>query len=109
MKHLLTVLILGVVLFSCTQTPKTETAPAATVAGDGIDRTALPVKAPLNPTFKQLDVRNAKMPERFEVKAPEGAPNVILVLVDDLGFAGTSIFGGPVSTPTFDRICSEGV
>jgi arylsulfatase A-like enzyme len=47
--------------------------------------------------------------ERFEVKAPEGAPNVILVLVDDLGFAGTSAFGGPVSTPTFDRLASEGI
>ena len=108
MKNLLNVFILGIVLFSCTQAPKTETAPTAAGA-DGIDRTVLPVKAPLNPTFKELDVRDAKMPERFEVKAPEGAPNVILVLVDDLGFAGTSIFGGPVSTPTFDRIASEGI
>jgi arylsulfatase len=56
-----------------------------------------------------LDVRNVTAPERFEVKAPEGAPNVILVLLDDLGFAGTSQFGGPVSTPTFDRIASEGI
>jgi arylsulfatase A-like enzyme len=45
----------------------------------------------------ELDVRNATPPPRFEVKAPEGAPNVVLVLIDDLGFAGTSAFGGPVA------------
>jgi arylsulfatase len=50
-----------------------------------------------------------KAPPRFEVKAPQGAPNVLLVLIDDLGFAGTSAFGGPVPTPTFDRIASEGL
>jgi arylsulfatase len=42
-------------------------------------------------------------------QAPTGAPNVLIVLVDDLGFAGTSAFGGPVSTPTFDRMASGGL
>jgi arylsulfatase A-like enzyme len=93
----------SLVNLSCKQQAKQQ------VGTDGLDRTSLPVKAPLNPTFTELDVRNAKMPDRFEVKAPEGAPNVILVLLDDLGFAGTSNFGGPVSTPTFDRIASEGI
>lgn len=78
-------------------------------AGGELDRTVLPIKAPPRPTSKELDIRNAKQPERFEVKAPEGAPNVILVLLDDLGFAGTSQFGGPVATPTFDRLASEGL
>jgi arylsulfatase A-like enzyme len=108
MKHFITVLILGIVLFSCTQAPKQEAAPA-TVGTDGFDRTVLPIKAPTRPTLTELDVRNATLPERFEVKAPEGAPNVILVLVDDLGFAGTSAFGGPVATPSFDRLASEGI
>ena len=80
------------------------------VAGDyKVDRSVLPVKAPPRPDYKELDVRNATPPPRFEVKAPEGAPNVLVVLVDDLGFAGTSTFGGPVQTPTFDQIASEGV
>ncbi len=74
-----------------------------------LDRTVLPIKTPARQTTKELDVRNATQQQRVEVKAPEGAPNVILVLVDDLGFAGTSAFGGPVSTPTFDRIAKEGV
>jgi arylsulfatase len=91
----------------CTQ-PQ-QKAETSAVASAGIDRTVLPVKAPTRPTFTELDVRNVTAPERFEVKAPEGAPNVILVLLDDLGFAGTSQFGGPVSTPTFDRIASEGI
>lgn len=73
------------------------------------DRTVLPVKAPENKTYQELDVRGLTAPPRFEVKAPEGAPNVILVLMDDLGFAGTSQFGSPVNTPTFDRVAKEGV
>lgn len=90
----------------CTQPQQKEETPAVST---GIDRTVLPIKAPPRPTSKELDIRNAKQPERFEVKAPEGAPNVILVLVDDLGFAGTSTFGGPVSTPSFDKLASEGI
>ncbi len=89
--------------------PEKADQPAVSATGDGIDRTVLPIKAPPRPTFTELDVRNVTQPERFEVKAPEGAPNVILVLLDDLGFAGTSAFGGPVSTPTFDRVASEGI
>lgn len=74
-----------------------------------VDRTVLPIKAPPRQTSKILDIRNAKLPEHFEVKAPKGAPNVILVLMDDLGFAGTSTFGGPVSTPSFDKLANEGL
>ena len=101
-------LILALALtFGCSQPQKKEA--ASVVSADGFDRTVLPIKAPARPTYTELDVRNATPPERFEVKAPEGAPNVILVLLDDLGFAGTSAFGGPVATPTFDRLASEGI
>jgi arylsulfatase len=81
---------------------------ASEVRGE-IDRTVLPIPEPKSPVYTELDVRNAKAPPRFEVKAHEGAPNVLLVLVDDLGFAGTSTFGGPVRTPTFDRVADEGL
>lgn len=77
--------------------------------GGSMDRTVLPIKEPLRQASSTLDVRNATPPPRFEVKAPPGAPNVLLVLVDDLGFAGTSTFGGPVRTPTFDRIARGGL
>ena len=64
-----------------------------------LDRTSLPIKTPARQTTKELDVRNVTQPVRVEVKAPEGAPNVILVLLDDLGFAGTSAFGGWQRSP----------
>ena len=84
--------------------------PSATIKAEGeLDRTVLPIPEPDPPLYTELDVRNATPPPRFEVKAPEGAPNVVVVLVDDLGFAGTSTFGGPVATPTFDQIANEGL
>lgn len=55
----------------------------------GLDRTVLPIPEPSYPPVTELDVRKATAPPRFEVKAPNGAPNVVLVLIDDLGFAGT--------------------
>ena len=42
-------------------------------------------------------------------RAPSGAPNVVLILVDDVGFGATSTFGGPISTPTFDKLAAEGL
>ncbi|MEY4243372.1 MAG: hypothetical protein RLZZ245_957 [Verrucomicrobiota bacterium] len=73
------------------------------------DRSVLPITEPLRETTSTLDVRKATPPPRFEVKAPEGAPNVLLVLLDDLGFAGTSAFGGPIATPNFDRLAAGGL
>src|SRR5205807_4856329 len=43
------------------------------------------------------------------VKAPDGAPNILLVLIDDAGFGNPSTFGGPVATPTFDKLATEGL
>jgi len=79
------------------------------VAQDAVDRTVLPVAAPPVPAFDVLDARDAKAPSLFAVKAPWGAPNVLIVLLDDLGFAGTSTFGGPVSTPEFDALAADGL
>lgn len=41
--------------------------------------------------------------------APKGAPNVLLILTDDVGFGATSPFGGPIPTPTFDRLARNGL
>lgn len=110
MKRISAITILSLFLtffYGCQEKTAEQSAPET--ASDGIDRTVLPIKFPLRQTSKELDIRNATQPERYEVKAPEGAPNVILVLVDDLGFAGTSAFGGPVSTPNFDQVAREGI
>jgi len=74
-----------------------------------LDRTTLPILGPKPPVSREIDVRNAKMPPRFEIKAPAGAPNVVIVLIDDLGFGATSTFGGPVRTEVLDRLAGNGV
>jgi len=78
-------------------------------AQQALDRTVLPIAVPSAPEFVETDVHNATAPPFFKVTAPEGAPNVLIVLVDDLGFAGTNTFGGPVSTPAFDQLAAEGL
>ena len=83
---------------------------ATLVSGqEEIDRTVLPIQEPERPTYSELDVRNVKTPPRFEVKAPAGAPNVVIVLIDDIGFGGPSTFGGPIQTPTLDKLAANGL
>ena len=82
---------------------------AAAMAQTAIDRTVLPVPEPQYPHSTVLDVRNATAPSRFEVKAPAGAPNILIVLIDDMGFGQSSIFGGPINMPTVERLASNGL
>jgi arylsulfatase len=74
-----------------------------------LDRSVLPVPEPQRPTYTEIDARNAALPPRFEVKAPEGAPNVVIILIDDLGFGVPTTFGGPVSMPTLDSLAQGGL
>lgn len=78
-------------------------------AQDNLDRTVLPIAEPKRSTYKELDVRNVKAPPHFNVKAPAGAPNVVIVLIDDLGFGAPSAFGGPIATPTLDKLAQNGL
>jgi arylsulfatase A-like enzyme len=43
------------------------------------------------------------------LRPPEGAPNVLIVLIDDAGFGSSSAFGGPCNTPTFERLAGDGL
>ncbi len=81
----------------------------AASAQENFDRTVLPIQEPERPTYSELDVRNVEPPPRFEVKAPKRAPNVVIVLIDDVGFGATTTFGGPIRTPTLDGLASEGL
>ena len=74
-----------------------------------LDRTSLPIAEPDYPRSTVLDARDAKAPPRFEIKAPVSAPNVLIVLVDDMGFGMPSAFGGPVRMPTADRLAKQGL
>ena len=91
----------------CSAPPEQTSTPAAPAGG--IDRTVLPIAEPARQRYTELDARNAKPPARFEVKAPSNAPNVVIVLIDDVGFGGPSTFGGPIRTPTMDQLAQGGL
>lgn len=78
----------------------------ASVAGD---RTVLPLTESYRKPITTFDVRNVKAPPVFQVRPPKGAPNVVVILIDDLGFGGTSTFGGVIPTPTFGRLADAGL
>ncbi|HEX3232319.1 MAG TPA: sulfatase-like hydrolase/transferase, partial [Pyrinomonadaceae bacterium] len=96
--------------FGCSQQPAGPTASnTADTGSDKLDRTILPIVEPQRQTYKELDARNAKAPERWEVKAPEGAPNVVVVLIDDIGFGASAAFGGPINMPNLDKVAATGL
>jgi len=74
-----------------------------------VDRTILPIKQPDYPAITELDARNAVAPPGFQVKAPEKAPNVVIVLIDDQGFGQSSAFGGPINEPTLEKLATNGL
>ena len=72
------------------------------------DRTILPVPAaPFSGTIAE-NVVQSKANSLVPLSAPEGAPNILLFMADDVGFAMSSTFGGPVPTPNFDRLAAQG-
>jgi arylsulfatase A-like enzyme len=74
-----------------------------------LDRTTLPIPEPDYPLSTVLDARDATPPPRFQITAPEGAPNVIIVLIDDMGFGMSSSFGGPIHMPTAENLAAQGL
>src|ERR1700722_19087698 len=74
-----------------------------------LDRTVLPIPEPNYPHSTVLDARDATPPPRFQITAPDGAPNVIIVLIDDMGFGMSSSFGGPRPMPTAKGLRGQGL
>jgi arylsulfatase len=58
-----------------------------------------------------LDAKDpeAKFPPIEPLRQPAGAPNVLVILLDDVGFAASSAFGGPCATPTAERLAGDGL
>ncbi|HKO61827.1 MAG TPA: arylsulfatase [Pyrinomonadaceae bacterium] len=73
------------------------------------DRTVLPIPQPRTLTITTLDARDVKTPDRFEIKAPNGAPNVLIIMIDDMGFGMSDSFGGPINMPTAKRLAANGL
>jgi arylsulfatase A-like enzyme len=88
--------------------PATERTTASRTSAS-LDRTVLPLAEPTYPPITEIDVRKATPPPRFEVKAPERAPNVLVILIDNLGFGASSTFGGAINMPTLERLAKNGV
>lgn len=109
MKNLLFFVAGAGILTACNQKPGTLSADSGNPAPGEPDRTILPIREPKRQTSSELDVRNAKAPERFHVTAPKGAPNVVVILIDDMGFGVSEAFGGPVSTPTMGSMADNGL
>jgi len=95
------------VLYGCSSQQEEQTQSPSSPGT--LDRTSLPIKEPRRKTYSELDVRNATPPPRFEVKAPKDAPNVLIVLIDDMGFGASGSFGGPVNMPAFDKLAQNGI
>ena len=81
----------------------------AQAAQDQLDRTILPIQPPRSRPITEMDARNVTSPPPFEVMAPDGAPTIVIVLIDVIGFGATSTFGGAIQTPTFDRLADGGL
>lgn len=76
-----------------------------------MNRTVLPIDLRVPEASPATDIRDhepgyAPIPQ---VTAPPGAPNVLLVLIDDMGFGASSAFGGPCEMPTAERLSQEGL
>ena len=56
-----------------------------------------------------LGVKDSKSDFPRPVQAPRGAPNVVVILLDDVGFGAASTFGGPIATPTLERLARNGL
>ncbi len=74
-------------------------------------RTVLPIPNRPHVGLTTFDAKDpdTKYPPIRELRPPEGAPNVLIVLLDDVGFGAPSVFGGPCRTPNFERLAADGL
>ena len=75
------------------------------------DRRSLPIPHEPYDGPIAFDVRDQAdgFPPIEPLRPPKGAPNVLVILLDDVGFAASSAFGGVIATPTADRLANDGL
>jgi arylsulfatase A-like enzyme len=78
---------------------------------DTIQRSILPIPDPQHVGVTTYDAKDpaAKYPPIEQLRPPKGAPNVLIVLIDDVGFGASSAFGGPCNTPNAERLAKNGL
>ena len=76
-----------------------------------LDRSKLPIPDPRFSGKRNQTMEGSKPDWGLAqpVRPPKGAPNVLVVLIDDAGFGNASTFGGPVATPNLTRLGSKGL
>ena len=76
-----------------------------------LQRDVLPIPDPQVPPVDVIDAKDpaAAFPPIEPLRPPEGAPNVLVILLDDAGFGSSSAFGGPCETPNFERLANSGL
>ena len=76
-----------------------------------VPRTILPIPDQQHVGLTTYDAKDpdTKFPPIEPLRPPEGAPNVLVILLDDVGFAASSAFGGPINTPTAERLAGNGL
>jgi arylsulfatase len=78
---------------------------------DTIQRNVLPIPTGARTGLVTYDAKDpdTKYPPITQLRPPKGAPNVLIVLIDDAGFGSASAFGGPCSTPNAERLAAGGL
>ncbi|MGP4054394.1 arylsulfatase [Mycobacterium sp. 4D054] len=78
---------------------------------DPVRRDILPIPDPQHVGLTTYDAKDpdTTYPPITTLRPPEGAPNVLIVLLDDVGFGASSAFGGPCQTPTAERLAANGL
>ncbi len=78
---------------------------------DAIQRTVLPIPEPPHVGLMTFDAKDpdTHYPAIRELRPPPGAPNVLIVLLDDVGFGASSAFGGPCQTPNIEKLAATGL
>src|SRR5215213_6546805 len=76
-----------------------------------VRRDILPIPDPQHVGLTTYDAKDpdTAYPPITMLRPPEGAPNVLIVLIDDVGFGASTAFGGPCNTPVADRLAANGL
>lgn len=75
-----------------------------------LNRHRLPITTPDGPTDTPVDARDATPPPPAgALRPPAGAPNILIMLIDDMGFGASSAFGGPCEMRVAERLANEGL
>jgi len=79
--------------------------------GAELSRSILPIPSQTHTGLTTYDAKdpNTKFPPIKPLRPPKDTPNVLIVLLDDVGFAASSTFGGPCETPNFEKLASNGL